>query len=363
MGADEGRADAIRTLDRELFRDYLDELEERAPRIERYVGMLRAAPDDLELVAGLFRAFHNLKGDAALCRYPFGVEVAHQLETLLMRVREGRLRFTAMLAEAMLLALDRLERAAQAHYDREPVVGLRLPVLLEELRAMAEARAEAVEDAAARMIERVSGFRPAQAGREAPAAPTPASRGADLTFFSGLALQLEQRSPLFQGRTARVLHLARSINEVAGRPVDPLQLEAAVYMHDVGMMFLAEPVWLKPGRLSPADLAELRRHPAYAAGLLERMSGWDEAARIVAQHHEMPSGQGYPRALAGDAICPGAKLMAIVDAFEAVTLKQTHRGQSRSMLRAAAEVNAAEQQFAAEWIAPFNQVVRGLLEA
>jgi HD-GYP domain-containing protein (c-di-GMP phosphodiesterase class II) len=82
----------------------------------------------------------------------------------------------------------------------------------------------------------------------------------------------------------------------------------------------------------------------------------------VAQHHEMPDGGGYPRRLKSAQICPGAKLLAIIDAFEAVMLKHGDRGTSRSILRAIAEINACDSQFATEWISPFNGVIRRMLE-
>jgi HD-GYP domain-containing protein (c-di-GMP phosphodiesterase class II) len=93
------------------------------------------------------------------------------------------------------------------------------------------------------------------------------------------------------------------------------------------------------------------------------MAGWEAAAQMIAQHHEMPDGKGYPAQLTGSAICDGAKILAIVDAFEAVMLKHIHRGKNRSVLRAIAEVNACDNQFAPEWIAPFNLVIRKTIEA
>ena len=84
---------------------------------------------------------------------------------------------------------------------------------------------------------------------------------------------------------------------------------------------------------------------------------------MVAQHHETPDGGGYPQQLKGDQICAGAKILAIVDAFESVTLKHRDRGMSRSILRAIAEVNACDKQFAPEWIVPFNAVIRRMLES
>ena len=106
----------------------------------------------------------------------------------------------------------------------------------------------------------------------------------------------------------------------------------------------------------------MRNHPGFAAGLLQRMPGWEGAAEIVSQHHEMPDGAGYPAQLPATSICPGAKILAIVDAFEAVMLKHIHRGKNRSVLRAIAEVNACDRQFAPEWITPFNNVIRKTIE-
>ena len=190
-----------------------------------------------------------------------------------------------------------------------------------------------------------------------------AAQAADLGFFSGLALQLEARSSLLQGRTGRILALALDTNAAAGNPVVAEQLAAAVHMHDIGMMFAPESAWLKIGRQTAADRKLMHEHPIQAAGLLARMPGWGAAAEMVMQHHEMPDGGGYPAGLKGDAICPGAKIIAIIDAFEAVMLKHSHRGQTRSLVRAIAEINACDNQFAAEWIGPFHAVIRKMVEA
>ena len=77
----------------------------------------------------------------------------------------------------------------------------------------------------------------------------------------------------------------------------------------------------------------------------------------------MVDGQGYPQGLKEDQIVPGAKILAIADAYESVMLKHSHRGEGRSLLRAVAEINASDKQFSAEWIAHFNKVIRGLVEA
>jgi len=355
-----------RIADRESFQEFVEDLEDQAPGIERNIAALRKEPADRALIARLFRALHTIKGDAAICKVDVGVMICHPLETLLARCRDGEITFSNLLAEVVLLALDRLELVVEALGSGRDTGGLNLPQLVGGLEGLVEAPADQISLRAAAVIEAVTGFRPVNPGADTlptPALAHAADRNGDLAFFRKLAHLYEARSPLFKGRTERILHLALDTNIAAGAPVDPVQLEAAVYLHDVGMMFAPESVWLKVGKLSEDDKRLLREHPGQSAGLLERMPGWEEAARMVREHHEMPDGRGYPAGLKADAICPGAKILAIVDAFEAVMLKHSDRGQTRSLLRAIAEINACDNQFAAEWIGPFNAVIRKMVEA
>lgn len=347
--------------------EFKDDLTDLAPKIEQDIARLKHAPDDRTIIANLFRAVHNIKGDAALCKVEMGVIIAHPIEHLLERLREGQLAFSEMLGEVILVAIDRLELAAEALVARKSIAHLRLVELAQGLEKMNLAATGQLNEAAAELIQAVTGFHPSFAKpsttEKKHAAPrADQAQAADLRFFHTLAHRYETRSPHFKGRTARITRLALETNQAAGRPIDPVQLQAAVYMHDVGMMFLPEPVWLKVGQMSAEDKKLLALHPSYGAGLLERMNGWREAAEIVRQHHEMPDGAGYPDGRRNAEICPGAKILAIVDAFEAVMLKHSHRGHSRSTLRAIAEINACDNQFAPEWVGPFNSVVRRMIE-
>lgn len=353
--------------DREALEDFADALIDRAPEIERDVARLKKTPGDRELVADLFRAIHNIKGDASLCKFDLAVAIAHPIETLMARFREGGLPFSDLLAELILLAVDRLELATEALLSHKSLENLRLLPMIEGLEQMANASAAEIDRLGADLIEEVTGFRPV-AGKVSGRTPRATHRDNDkaitddLQFFRSLALQLESRSPLFKGRTMRILRLAQETNKAGGNLVDPMQLEAAVYIHDIGMMLLPESIWLKIGRMTDDDISALRNHPGFAAGLLQRMPGWESATEMVSQHHEMPDGGGYPAQLSASSICPGAKILAIVDAFEAVMLKHIHRGKNRSVLRAIAEINACDKQFAPEWIAPFNNVIRKTIE-
>ncbi|MEY4592732.1 MAG: hypothetical protein RIR18_1627 [Pseudomonadota bacterium] len=356
--------------DRVAFEEFAEVMSERSVEIEQTIAKLRRTPKDRELAACLFRAVHNIKGDAGFCKMSFMVDAAQPIETILDRFRSGELALSDLLAETILLAIDRLEQAVDGLLAGKNIAHLKLLPLVEGLEKVCIATPGEIDELCGKVIEDVTGFPPVisdgfekvdrlKEGASTRETLSSESQSGDLAFFHSLALQYEGRSPLFKGRTARVLRLALDTNIANSSPIDPVQLEAAVYMHDMGMMFVPESVWLKVERFTPEDKETLMAHPAYAAGLLERMPGWAGAARMVAEHHEMVDGKGYPKGLSDKEICDGAKVLSIVDAFEAVTLKHINRGETRSVVRAIAEVNAStQQQFAPEWIGPFNEVIR-----
>lgn len=355
--------------DREALEEFADVLTDRAPQVEHDVARLKKSPGDREITADLFRAVHNIKGDASLCKFELAVWMAHPIESLMARFRSGEIPFSDLLAELILLTVDRLELATDALLAGKPLEHLQLLSLIQGLELVSTATVDQIDAESAKVIQAVTGFKPVigNISSRAPRVATPSSEQKnakpDLSFFRSLAMQLESRSPLFKGRTMRILRLALETNKAGGNLVDPVQLEAAVYLHDMGMMYLPESLWLKVGHMTDDDKKAMRNHPGFAAGLLQRMEGWEPAAEMIAQHHEMPDGAGYPNQIKGDAICAGAKILAIVDAFEAVMLKHIHRGKNRSVLRAIAEINACDKQFAPEWITPFNAVIRKTIES
>ncbi|MDC7716791.1 Hpt domain-containing protein [Vogesella sp. DC21W] len=352
--------DRYRIEDEESFSDFQYALDDYAPRIANLLAALRQSPQDAGMLAELMRLFHTIKGDAGLCRLGFVEPMVHAAEDLLSRVRSGGLPFDGALEQLLLLAMDRLELVISELDSGREVPLTDFNRLVAEMSQLNDTAPALVEAQAWLVIKRLTGFLPQQ---PLPVAvPRSPQVDADLQYFRTLALQFEQRSLLFQGRTERNLLLAAACNEASVQPIDPLQLEAAVCMHDVGMMFLPEELWLKHGKLSDADRLQLAAHPGWGADMLARMRGWEEAARIVREHHERIDGTGYPAGKRADMICEGAKLLAIIDTFEAVILKHGQRRQVRSLLRAVAEVNACESQFDPAWIACFNLVVRDMIE-
>ena len=84
-------------------------------------------------------------------------------------------------------------------------------------------------------------------------------------------------------------------------------------------------VLLKPGPLSSQEAAQMRAHPEIGIRILEQIRGLRDILPIIAAHHERIDGTGYPHGLRGDDIPLGARILAVADAFEALTADRAYR--------------------------------------
>ncbi len=129
------------------------------------------------------------------------------------------------------------------------------------------------------------------------------------------------------------------------------------YLHDIGKIGISDAVLLKPGRLTESEMAEMRRHSEIGAAILEVHEAMADIARIVRHHHERWDGRGYPDALAGAEVPLGGRIIAVADAFSAMTSDRVYRP-ALPLDRAWAELRAhAGTQFDPEIVAVFEQVV------
>lgn len=129
-------------------------------------------------------------------------------------------------------------------------------------------------------------------------------------------------------RVARVAQYAKLIAEAAGaKPQLCAMMQHAAPLYDIGKLGVPAEVLRKPGKLSAPDLVRMKRHPELGAEIIgEHEDPMLNLARMLAlTHHEAWNGSGYPGGLKGDAIPWPGRVMAIVDAFEAMTTTQFYR--------------------------------------
>ncbi|WP_054773652.1 HD-GYP domain-containing protein [Methylogaea oryzae] len=150
------------------------------------------------------------------------------------------------------------------------------------------------------------------------------------------------------------------MNDQAGCPVDPAQLAVAVFMHDIGMAFLPVEILHKRDPYTEEERWLLHSHPLVGVELLGRMPRWRPASDMVFQHHERSDGSGYPQGLGDEEICDGAKILGIVESFDARTQERAHRTLTkRPFIRAVLEINnCSGQLFSERWVQVFNDTVR-----
>ena len=92
-------------------------------------------------------------------------------------------------------------------------------------------------------------------------------------------------------------------------------------LHDIGKIGIDETVLKKPGPLTPEERDEMRRHTAIGAGIIAPMRFSRTVGPIVAAHHEWWDGRGYPNGLAGEDIPLGARIVAVVDGYDAMSTR------------------------------------------
>ena len=108
--------------------------------------------------------------------------------------------------------------------------------------------------------------------------------------------------------------------------LDVHETATAYFLHDIGKCRVDPAIISKPGKLTEAEWAEIRKHPDHGyAILMEEKHLTPETTTIVLQHHERMDGRGYPKGLKGEQVHPYARVCGLVDAFDALTTRRSYK--------------------------------------
>ncbi len=346
-------------------------------QIERTLLNLELSPDDNITLIALQKDIAYIQ----LSLHDVGLESMQPLTVsligLLQDVREEKLAFESLLSDLILLAIEDIKLVIEKIIDGEDrcVLMSRLPRICESIDAIGNAeelnRQGVIKDAlllldpSIEIIETsisttdsLKNLFVEYAPDEEELAAYGVEESDDFIFFRALSEPLESRASYWQGRVHRMLRLALKMNDQAGRPVDPNQLAAAVYMHDAGMALLPLDIINCKDSYTNEEREMVQQHPVIGYELMRYMKAWREAAIIVLQHHEYVNGNGYPYGLNDREICDGAKILAIVDAVDARTHERAHVTLlKRPLLRAAIELGQHSGiQFSEQWVDVFKAV-------
>jgi len=370
-------ASFVLELDEETLTDIMDSFLELYEEIEVDLSQLVEDPSEKRM-NNLFRAIHNIKGHASITQVTTVIGLAHSIEDVAESLRSKRYPPSFEICECLQLGMDRLKDLHYRDLLDMPYPNLDEQTIESKFFELSTQPASEVNLYATSFLAYMGGtncepdLATMPAGTHIPdKAPElkdelslktrsdTEKRFMDLAFFQELSLQLDNQSYFWQNRSLQLYDWAMKINRIGGNLVDHEQLAAASYLHDIGMNFVKNDILIKEAPLTEDELSEVRRHVDWGYNYLVRIPSWEEAAVIILNHHERVDGGGYPNHLTGDLIHPGAKILAVIDAFFSLIKGRADRTHRRTILRAMGEIHACSgTQFDSESVALFTEMIK-----
>lgn len=146
-----------------------------------------------------------------------------------------------------------------------------------------------------------------------------------------LANAIELRDRYTRGHVERVMKYALLVAEELGLPEVQLRsLRFGSILHDIGKIYISESILSKPGLLTKEEWDEMRQHTVIGSDLVRSIPFLSGALPVIRSHHERWDGLGYPDGLAGETIPLGARIVAAVDCYDAMTTDRAYHSASTS---------------------------------
>jgi len=183
---------------------------------------------------------------------------------------------------------------------------------------------------------------------------------ANLSFASALVTTLDARDEYTAGHSVAVATYARDIAERLGLDADQQQLAYLCgLVHDIGKIGLPAGLLEKPGALTLEERKEMARHSEIGWEILRKVDTYAEIAAVVRHHHERMDGEGYPDRISGDEIPLLSRIIAVADAYNAMTSNRPYRDAMPSRVARLRLAQAVETQFDTSIVAAFEAVLSG----
>jgi hypothetical protein len=186
---------------------------------------------------------------------------------------------------------------------------------------------------------------------------------ANLSFAAGLIATLDARDRYTAGHSAAVAIYCR---DIARRMALPPELQEQAYLcgmvHDIGKIGLPPGLLEKPGALTLEERRQMQEHSTIGEHILTRVDTYADIAKIVRFHHERIDGEGYPDGLRGDEIPLLSRIIAVADAYNAMTSDRPYRDAMPSRVARHRLAQAVESQFDTSVVAAFEAILAGAAE-
>jgi putative nucleotidyltransferase with HDIG domain len=203
-------------------------------------------------------------------------------------------------------------------------------------------------------------YREQRATSEELAAAVARQERAHLSFATALVATLDARDQYTAGHSAAVAIYARDIAERLGLCEAEQRLaHLCGLVHDIGKIGLPAGLLEKPGPLTLEERRQMEQHPVIGERILARVDDYTEVARVVRHHHERMDGAGYPDGLVGNEIPLISRIIAVADAYNAMTSHRPYRDAMPSRIARLRMAQAVEAQFDTAVLAAFEALLVG----
>ncbi|SES97284.1 HD-GYP domain [Natronincola peptidivorans] len=181
-----------------------------------------------------------------------------------------------------------------------------------------------------------------------------------LSTVKALANSIEAKDSYTRGHCERVRNISLAIGKVMGLNQEEINnLEFASLLHDIGKIGIPLEILNKEGFISAEALETVQKHPQIAYNILSDVEFLKESREIIYQHHERVDGKGYPRGLKGEEISLPAKILAVADAYDAMTSTRPYRKISLTKEEALEELEAVKgRQLDIEVVDTFIKILK-----
>jgi putative nucleotidyltransferase with HDIG domain len=187
---------------------------------------------------------------------------------------------------------------------------------------------------------------------------------ANLSFATALVTTLDARDRYTAGHSAAVAVYARDIAARMGLQEDQQRLvHLCGLVHDIGKIGLPAGLLEKPGALTLEERRQMEEHSVIGERILSQVDDYSEIARIVRHHHERMDGHGYPDGIAGTQIPLLSRIIAVADAYDAMTSDRPYRDAMPSQVARMRLAQAVETQFDTTVVAAFEAILATADEA